>query len=133
MIYYCDGYCLGSNPSKYGGGFTIFNYKDKLIKTKRILKDGFTNNEAELIAVNETAKFAKKNDIIITDSQIVMNWIFKNYSNNRIDLNKMIIETNNLIKEKNLNLCWQQRYFNLAGRYNEDKGFDKSNYNFEDF
>ena len=124
MILYCDGYCLESNPSEWGGGFTVFNNKNKLIYTEQILKKGFTNNEAELLGIHQAAKLAKKRDTIITDSQNCIWWIRKGFSKARPDLDKVILESQKCVIGKKLKLIWQPREFNLAGIYNEEQSFD---------
>ena len=125
--YYCDGYCIQKNPSDIGGGYTIVDENNQLIKTEQILKSNFTNNEAELLGVLETAKICNQGDIISTDSQIIIKWISgiknKRHLENksaRKDLNHLKEEAYQLIKEKQINLIWQMRENNRAGWYNED-------------
>ena len=119
MIYYSDGYCLLKNPSPKGGGFTVFNRKNKLIMEMRIEKSGFTNNEAELLGVYNAIKLAKKFDSVVTDSQIALGWIYRKSCGSRKDLNSIAIESHKLMVEKEINLAWLPREYNLAGHYNE--------------
>lgn len=117
---FVDGYCIGINPSSIGGGYTVF-LGDKFIKTEQILKEYFTNNEAELIAILEGCRFAEKNQNIITDSDNALKWIRRGRSRARPDLNFVISEINNLKREKNLKIIWQSRETNFAGFFNEIK------------
>lgn len=119
MTYFVDGYCLLANPSPKGGGYTIANKNGKIIKTCEILKVGFTNNEAELLAVVNGIKIAKTFDTVITDSQLVLGWVLRKNTGSRSDLRKIAEEANKLLKEKNIALAWLPREVNLAGIYNE--------------
>lgn len=123
MTYYIDGYTIWSNPSETGGGYTIFDSNNNLIKTVEVLKEGFTNNEAELIAVNECAKLCEIGDTIITDSTNTIKWVSKKPNlkkKKRRDLYSIKLETFELIANKNINLVWKPREENLAGIYNEN-------------
>jgi len=121
MIYYTDGFCENSNPSRTGGGYTITNKKGKVVKQGRVSKVGFTNNEAELLGIFNALKRAKKLDTIITDSQICLNWVLLGKSAGRKDLNEIAQEAKTLLKEKSVALAWLPREVNLAGHYNEEK------------
>jgi ribonuclease HI len=120
MKYYTDGFTLNKNPSPIGGGYTIFDTYG-LIKTVTIIKKGFTNNEGELLGLNECVKFADKMSTISVDSKCIISWVKKGKSKSRPDLTDIILETRNLIKDKNIFLIWESRDRNLAGIYNESK------------
>ena len=122
MVYHTDGYTIKSNPSKIGGGFTICNGIDgELIKTKEIRKKNFTNNEAELLGVLESARLLPQNSEIITDSMNTIYWVRRGKSKARPDLDKLCDEAKELIKQKNLKITWKPREENWAGVYNEER------------
>lgn len=123
MKIYSDGYCIGSNPSKVGGGYSIVDENNKLLETKEVFKEGFTNNEAELLGCVRAMELANIGDTIIVDSMNTIHWIngagkHKN-KNKRQDLQSIKVKGFYLRKEKALNLIWEGRDSNLAGQYNE--------------
>ena len=124
MKLYCDGYCIQKNPSDIGGGYTIVDEYNNLIKTKKILKQGLTNNEAELLGIYNALRKSKKNGIISSDSQCCIAWAKNGYAEARPDLNDICWKSKLLLFKKNINLIWERRELNLAGHYNE------SNYGF---
>src|SRR5438105_10896906 len=109
MIYYTDGYCIGMNPSPTGGGFTIFNEHNELVKTVRIEKTRFTNNEAELLGIVESLRIAGKHDTIVTDSQICLGWVLRGNTKSRHDLAPIAQEGLKLLIAKQVFLAWQPR------------------------
>lgn len=121
MKYYTDGWMKGSkNPSPYGGGWTIMKEDGELIRFIDIKKPNFTNNEAEVKGIIEALNIAEKNDCISTDSMCCLTWINSGKSKARPDLNEILKEGKRILKEKNINLMWEAREFNLAGHYNEE-------------
>ena len=116
--FHVDGYTVGSNPSEFGGGFTVFK-NGVLLNTNPVHKYAFTNNEAELLAMHSACLQADKGDRIVTDSQNTMSWIANGKSKARPDLNLMCLECKNLIHRKFLKVVWKPRDYNLAGKYNE--------------
>lgn len=119
MIYYSDGFTIDSNPGSKGG-YTITDSSGKLLKTTIIKKNGFTNNEAELLGVYNCVKtFCVNGDTVITDSMNNIYWCKSGFSKTRLDLNGVISKCKKLIKKKNINLVWEGRDGNLAGQYNE--------------
>ena|SRR3990167_1674383 len=119
MIIYFDGYCLGRNPSPIGGGYSVVNKKGKLLKHERINKVSFTNNEAELLGAFSAVGIAKPYDTIVTDSQIIIHWIWNGQTSSRADLDEMCKGLKEEILKKQINLAWLPRKYNLAGHYNE--------------
>ena len=119
MIYFTDGFCLLANPSPKGGGYTVFNGRNKLIEHTVINKQGFTNNEAELLGIVAGLKKAKKHDTVVTDSQICLGWILRKMAGSRQDLNWVAKQGSDLMIQKQVYLAWQPREVNLAGHYNE--------------
>lgn len=120
MKYYCDGFMIKSNPSPYGGGYTIVDENNVLIKREVVKQSGFTCNEAELLGILETLRLAEYNDKISTDSMCTLTWVNAGKSKARPDLNDKMLEAKNLKREKNINLMWEDRNYNLAGKYNEE-------------
>lgn len=119
MVYYSDGFTLISNPSPIGGGYTIVDEYDNLIKTETIYKKGLTNNEAELLGVLEALKLCSRKDTIITDSQNTMAWIKNANPKARPDLKELCVEAKELVSYKQVSIIWKPRAANLAGIYNE--------------
>lgn len=119
MKYYTDGFMIGKNPSTLGGGYTIVDEDNNLIRREVIERIGYTNNEAELKGVLETLKICKEEDQVSTDSMCILSWVHAGRSKVRPDLNQMMAEAQELKLRKNVNLMWERRDFNLAGRLNE--------------
>lgn len=129
MKYYTDGFTLESNPSKKGGGYSILDENNTVIAVENIQKEGFTNNEAELLGVYHCLHLCEPGDSISTDSMNTIAWIktkkLKKVA--RQDLLSIIIECKKLIEDKIINLMWEGREFNLAGIYNEENKLDTFN------
>lgn len=123
MKLYTDGYTKGSNPS-YGGGYTIVDESGSLIETQVIEKKGFTNNEAEICGIERAFELCKYGDAISTDSMNSLTWVFGGKSKARPDLSERLHALMVGMIEKNINLCWERRDFNLAGLYNEKMKLD---------
>jgi ribonuclease HI len=119
MIYYSDGFTLIGNPSPLGGGYTIVDESNDLIKTETVYKKGLANNEAELLGVLEALKLCSRQDTIITDSQNTLAWIKSGNPKARPDLKEMCIEAKELVSYKQVSVIWKPRAVNLAGIYNE--------------
>ena len=68
MIYYSDGFTIYSNPSKFGGGYTIIDENNILIKREVIKRSWFSNNDGEFLGLLEACRLAEENDTIIVDS-----------------------------------------------------------------
>ena len=114
---------MGSkNPSPYGGGYTIVDENNELVSRYMIYEKGFTNNEAEIRGIEATLEYAEKADTISTDSMCCLTWVNTGKSKSRPDLNEVLRKCKTLLKEKEINLCWEGRDFNLAGIYNENVG-----------
>lgn len=123
MKYYTDGYTTGGNPSN-GGGFTVVDESGHLLTTEVINKEGFTNNEAELLGIEWAVENAQHGDTISTDSMCMLSWIHSGKSKARRDLQPIMRRIGLLVMDRNLNLCWEGRDFNLAGIYNEKMKLD---------
>lgn len=127
MKYYTDGFVRGSNPSKYGGGFTIVDENNNLIRREEIEQVGFTNNEGEMLGIIYACTIALLRDVISTDSMCCLTWAHKGKSKARPDLNELMARCKKLIEDKELNLIWERRNFNLAGIYNEQEVNERKN------
>lgn len=132
MKYYTDGYMIGGNPSSYGGGYTIVREDGQLIVRQEIQKNPFTNNEAEILGILNAIKYAKPKDQISTDSMCCLTWANQGKSKARPDLKELLQEVKRLKIEKNINLMWEGREFNLAGIHNENIGGKIKRRNYDD-
>lgn len=119
MKYYTDGWVKGHNPSKWGGGYTVVDENNNLIKYIDIEKVGFTNNEGETLGILEGLRVAGVGDSVSTDSMCCLGWANRGFSKARPDLNELLRECRQLMRKKKINLLWEGREFNLAGIYNE--------------
>lgn len=122
--YYSDGYTTLRNPSNYGGGFVVCNQEGKVLIHKKIQKQGFTNNEAELLGVYEVLKFCSPFSKVYTDSMNTYYWIKKGESKTRKDLYKILQHCKELKNEKYIEIKWKSREQNLAGIYIEKQQFE---------
>jgi ribonuclease HI len=121
MIYYTDGFTIGGNPGKVGGGYTIVDEGNNLVEQVTIEKPGMTNNETELLGVLAALKLCSKGDKIITDSENTRAWIKSSNPKARPDLKPLCAEAKELAERKQVVVEWQPRGSNLAGIYNEQK------------
>jgi ribonuclease HI len=121
MKYYVDGYTRERNPSPIGGGFTITDEEGKVLIRFEVKKKGFTNNEAELLAVKFCLeKYCDTDDEISTDSMNTISWIRRGKSKARPDLGEAISSARYILDSKNVLLLWEGREENLAGIYNDE-------------
>ncbi len=116
--FHTDGYTLNGNPSKIGGGFTVFKNGNLLISNP-VQKENFTNNEAELLAIQHACVEAGMGDTIVIDSQVIACWVRDGRSKVRPDLNWICKQCQGLIQKKLLKVVWKPREENFAGHYNE--------------
>ena len=127
MKYFTDGFTKLKNPSPIGGGYTVLDENNTLLKVENIKKTGLTNNEAELLGVYYCLKeFCKIGDVISTDSMNTIAWIRskKDKKIHRQDLLEVILRCRELIILKEINIIWEGREYNLAGIYNEENHLD---------
>lgn len=118
MIYYVDGFTIGRNPSRQGGGFTVVDENGELIHRQEYRRY-FTNNEGELRGVQYACEDAEEGSIVATDSQVAVFWCRNGKSKARPDLNRVCANVKELIALKGLELVWVRRDKNLAGIHNE--------------
>lgn len=117
--YYCDGFVLGKNGKSLGGGYTIVDEHNKLIARETLYKEKFTNNDGEILGVYNALKLCDCLDVVSTDSMVAITWTRSGFSKARPDLNNLLRECRFLLKDKCINLIWEERNYNLAGIYNE--------------
>jgi ribonuclease HI len=129
FFFFVDGFTIGKNPSKVGGGYTITDYYGELVSRAIIQKPGFTNNDGELLGIAEAVKICPQEGIIISDSSVCIGWVLRGKTRRRKlkngggmvreDLLPKIEEAHKILEEKKLQLHWGPREHNLAGIYNE--------------
>jgi ribonuclease HI len=121
MIYYTDGFTVGSNPSNIGGGFTITDDRKNLIHHEQEFRRHFTNNDGELLGIEYAAtQVCGQGDEIRTDSQIALRWVQVGGSKARPDLDPVCRCAKQAVWEKGLTVRWVRREQNLAGLWNEE-------------
>lgn len=119
MKYYTDGFVLGKNGKSKGGGYTIVDEHNKLLARETLHTPGFTNNDGEILGVHAALKMCACLDTVSTDSMVAITWVRSGFSKARPDLNPLLQECRFLYKDKCINLMWEGRDHNLAGRHNE--------------
>lgn len=124
MKYYSDGFLTGKNPSVVGGGFTIVNENNTLIKRITVTRPNFTNNEAELLGCLEALTIAEDGDVVSTDSMNTIRWIIgadkMHDKRARKDLDPLKKRALYFLQSKKIELIWEPRDMNLAGILNEE-------------
>jgi ribonuclease HI len=118
-ILYSDGFNIGGNPSKIGGGYTITDELGEVVAQSQILKVGFTNNEGELLGVLGALELIDNFGEVYTDSTNTIAWVKKGKAKARPDLNQECAKAKYLIEKKKIKLIWINREENLAGIENE--------------
>lgn len=119
MKYYTDGYTIGLNPSPTGGGYAVVDESGKLLVHEVINKEGFTNNEGEILGLERALEICGRGDVISTDSMVALTWIHSGKSKARKDLNPLLQKLKEIVEDKKINLIWEGRDYNIAGHFNE--------------
>ena len=122
-IIYVDGSGFSGNSSAY----CIF-YKNS---NKPILKVFYENHSAlfmETLVLRDCLIECEKNSTIYTDCKILTGYVLFGWQTHLEELKPLIKEIKNLIKEKNCNLIWLNRYNNKAGKYLEHRNEMIRNY-----
>lgn len=119
---HADGFCLIKNPSPFGGGFTVTDELGNVLTRQKIMKQNFTNNEAELLGVLKACELSEENGTVVTDSMNTIFWVRRGKAKARPDLNDVIAKTKKIAEDKKIKIEWRKRDENLAGIYNENFG-----------
>lgn len=118
---HADGFVIGPNPSKIGGGYTLVDGKGNLIHRREIkYLEVFTNNDGELRGLVHAIIIAKHYDVVVTDSRTVYWWVMKGRAKARPDLNEICKIGNQAMHLKKVEVRWVPREQNLAGIYNDE-------------
>lgn len=121
MILYTDCFTLGpNNPSKIGGGYTITDHIGNIIEIKKIFKNGFTNNEGEVLGILRCIEICDVNSEIYTDSTVARSWVIQGKSKARKDLTELLLNGKQQLIDKKSSVIWISRNENLAGIENEN-------------
>lgn len=117
---FVDGFTIGGNPSRKGGGFVIYNPDIKDYLVENFTKYRYTNNEAEVSSLVRALEIIDDNGVIYTDSFIAICWLRRGAAKARPDLNNLIKTGKALQRNKNIQIIQIPREQNLAGIYIED-------------
>lgn len=128
MKYYSDSFMYKSNPSPIGGGYTVTDEIGNLIHREVIKKEGLTNNEAETRGILHAMEIAEHMDSVSTDSMCCLTWVRKGRAKARPDLFNVLQRCKFLLQDKELNLMWEAREFNLAGIMNQSNQETRKKY-----
>ena len=118
-IFHCDGFVNGKNGRATSGGYTVYKNGAMHCYSNEENLNGFTSNEAEFLGVLSCLRDANVGDQIVTDSMVALSWVRSGSPRARRDLKKYTYEAHRLLHIKRVNLYWNSRDVNLAGRYNE--------------
>lgn len=117
MVIYTDGHLLGANNlfSEFcaNEGYTQLILDNKPMKVE-YKKQKLTNNEAELLAVIHACFFAKKGDVIITDSMYAYDWTLGRKTSKIERLLPLIAAAQSCYQLSGANLIWKPREENPA-------------------
>ena len=110
MRWYIDGSGWNMKESKA----CVVSEDGKKLKIK--LKEAKTSNEMEYEALMQALSIASKDDIILTDSQLVVGQVIKNWRVNKCHLKHYVREAKKLVRDIGVTLIWIPREENLAGQ-----------------
>lgn len=108
-IHYCDGAGWNGKISKIA-----FGKQGSDIKVIEV-NENKTNNEVEYLALITAMLFAEDDDLIFTDSSLVVNQITNNWKVNFEHLEKLRDVARKVAHEKRITIRWTPREKNLAG------------------
>lgn len=107
--WYCDGAGWNGEVSKIGYGTGVDNFViDKVYLN-------WTNNEAEYQAMLKTLLIADRNDLIFSDSQLIVNQINEKFNCNEEHLKRLQVRCREIMLKKDITIKWISRKKNLAG------------------
>lgn len=108
-IWYCDGAGWNGLYSKICYGICE---KDFVVDKVYL---NWTNNEAEYCAMLKTLIVADRNDLIFSDSQLVINQINEKFKCNEEHLKRLQVRCREIMLKKDITIKWIPRKKNLAG------------------
>ena len=111
--WYCDGAGWNGEFSKICYG----TYENDFVVDKIYLN--WTNNEAEYQAVLKTLLVADRNDLIFSDSQLIVNQINEKFKCNEEHLKRLQVCCREIMLNKDIIIKWIRRNNNLAGIFLE--------------
>lgn len=118
---FCDGSGWNGTESRYAVVPETpmkRRYQKSGVTFNLIVKSGhnYTNNEMEYKAViTALDRFARRGDIILTDSMLVVGQVTRNWKVKADNLRTLAKEAKYLLAERNATLRWVPRHKNLAG------------------
>lgn len=114
---YCDGHFIDRKP-----GYSIVNSEGTLIDTNRCPSNfpALDAIDAEIWAIIVALEMSEKGDLVSTDSMAALSSVNGGRSKTRPFLDEWLWRAHNLMIDKNINLMWERREFNLAGQFNEN-------------
>ncbi len=119
QTFYCDAGT--QNNGQFGNQKTVVVVTD--VTGKVLVEEHIgdkTNNEGELIGILKATSLAPSHSVILSDSQLAVNWAKGRYKT-RIDrLKPLVTEVKNAVKEKGVEVKWIPREENQAGIYIEN-------------
>jgi ribonuclease HI len=111
--WYCDGAGWNELYSKICYGTNENNFViDKVYLN-------WTNNEAEYQAMLKTLLVADRNDLIFSDSQLVVNQINEKFNCNEEHLKRLQVRCREIMLKKDITIKWIPRNKNFAGIFLE--------------
>ncbi len=114
--WYVDGFLRGmANPSPFGGGWVITDEAGVLVEKINVECLGFTNNDAEIGAIQHCLNLCSEGDEIFTDSRVAELWVKSGKTKARQDLGTLLTELNAIMHQKKVAITWIPREKNLAG------------------
>lgn len=110
-------YIDGSGWNGRRSGYAI-RYEESPIPSQIVvhLEEEFTNNEMEYVALFNALLTAKEGDEILTDSQLLVGHITKDWRVNAPHLKTFVKLCKAMVKKNNIKLTWITRNENLAGK-----------------
>lgn len=113
--YFTDGFTNKGNPSD-SGGWVVYEKTENKIWVRNVKKQGFTNNEAELLGIHYACEIAGVQDSISTDSLCCLWLARKGKCKARPDLNKIAKRIKDLCAFKMIDIKLISREVNPAGK-----------------
>ena len=113
--WYCDGAGWNGEVSKICYGTCLNNFVIDKINLN------WTNNEAEYQAMLKALLVADRNDLIFSDSQLIVNQINEKFNCNEEHLQRLKVRCREIMLKKDIMIKWIPRKKNLAGIFLDRK------------